>query len=304
MCVGFISSYITFVCVLFIEANMLKSDDLNKWIFECLKNENIENYTIEVLGTTKKGDGNTGDITFVRVKGNGKSKNYESVGNANQDNLVEIELAFKSSRKHMTSDALLAEAYERENLVYKTIFPKFYKFHTEKNIDTNKSLQSYFDFIPKCYKVLKFEDINILCLENLKTKGFLLHSRNEPMNSEHIRRGLQNYAKLHAVSLAMRDQDRAGFTQLTQNMKPHMMISFVVLEHWKTMVTKLFNKTFSLVNELDKELCSKLEKIFESGIDKVIKETLEKNVEEEVILHSDCWNNNYMFKYQVSILSF
>lgn len=264
---------------------MINSDVIERWVHECMKTENIENYTVTITGSTDKGDGYGSDITFVHVIGKNNSQKYEEQ--------IEIDLAFKSSKGETSSNQLYGEAYEREKLIYKEIFPEFRKFQTEKNVE------NYFDAAPKCYKVFDFENVSVLGLENLRKRGFELHPKTKPMNVEHIKKVLYNYAKLHAVSLAMRDQDKTRFLELTRDMKKHLMGWLVSSEQWNSMIMKLSKKTLTMVEEIDPETHKTLEKILEPGLDNVILKIVETEIEEEVISHGDCWNNNFMFKYEV-----
>lgn len=267
--------------------NMTDSNVLAKYLSKSLDKENIENYTIEITGTTAEGDNYVGNITFVQVKGHKKLSSQES-------NQTKLDLVVKTSRKNLSSNDDFAKAYQRENLFYNSIIPSFQKFQKEKNV------ADIFHAVPKCYDVLEIEDTSVLIFDDMRKKGYILHPKDETMNINHIKDILEKYAKFHAISFVMCDQNREMFNKLTENLRSHMLKSVVEAEPFFTILSNQTAKVETLLKKVDYELYRSLESYFKKGQAQTTLDILEMNVEEEVITHADCWNNNFLFKYEVS----
>lgn len=261
-------------------------EQVTPFVEESIEGWNLKNVQITVTGKSEKGEGYIGDIIFVTVTG---------LTESNEETEIYLVLKMGKKNKVMRESFSIRDIYLREVTVYDKIFPAFLKFQDDRGAT------QIFNCIPKCYKSIVLDDLEILVFENLKKRGFELHDRQIPMNDAHIKFILNKYAKLHGTSFAMRDLNKEGFEELTSNYESI---------HKKMMLNKemegyhviRFEKIHEIIREADEELEKLLMKVFESGTFAMFSEVLNAKETEHVIIHGDCWNNNFMFNYEVSLL--
>lgn len=259
--------------------------DVTPWVEKALEKENIKGLKVKVNGKPDKGEGYSGEVVFVTVTGSTED---------NKD--VQLELVLKMGKINEMLKAMgLASIYKREIYVYDTILPAFRKFQEEKG------LHKIFDATPKCYNTFVSEDVELIVLENLKERGYALNDRHIPMNTAHIKLVLDNYAKFHATSFAMKDQNKEEFDRLTTDYDCFQKL-FLVQEQLKQMFEFRFAQMTELLKELDQDLYKMFLKVFERGLLPMCADMINADVKESVINHADCWNNNFMFKYEVSFI--
>nr|XP_023023754.1 uncharacterized protein LOC111511913 [Leptinotarsa decemlineata] len=244
-----------------------------------MKEHGFSNIVVNLLGTNEKGEGFAADLIFAEVTGTDQD---------NEERKVHLAIKMGKNSANLRNSLPMRDIYERELFVYRTVLPTFHEFQLERNITET------FEAYPKCYKTFLSEDSEVLVFENLKKRGFVLHHPRKPMNLQHIHLVLRNYAKLHALSLAMRDQDKKDFHELTADytspMKEFVISSGVFRK--KERVCEL------LENGGRDDLVVKFEKEIGSRKEKIILDILNDVVEESVIIHGDCHNNNFLFRYE------
>nr|XP_023023756.1 uncharacterized protein LOC111511914 [Leptinotarsa decemlineata] len=257
---------------------------LKNEIVSCIeKSVNSEFFSevkIDFAGTNEKGEGYVADFIFATVRGIDKDNKTK-----------EIHLAVKYGKRgkeFRDNMMFITDGYKREIFVYDKIFGAFKKFQRQKNMTDT------FSSVPKCYGTFLSDNIEALVLENLKQKGLKLHSATVPMNMQHIRLVLKNYAELHALSFALRDQDKESFDEIAADLKS-IMISFIS----NTDVFKGNDHLSIKLREIGREdLAIKYENKMEKSKDIVLLQVLEDVPQESVVTHGDCHNNNFLFKYK------
>lgn len=266
-------------------SNSTIESQIFSWIDISLQHEDIENYVVRLSGSSDKSEGYTTDIIFVNVKGLSKSEMQET----------EIYLILKISKSFENCKRMrLPEFYDREMLMYNCIFPEFAKFERSRN------LEEMFNSFPKCYQTLTTDGKHIIILENLRKQGFEEYNRLSPMNVQHIKMVLKNYAKFHAISFAFRQQNSTKFQKLVENYTDVFYNFF-----FEGLLTSVYQPKISmakdLVKEANKDLASKIEKLLKKGIVNTVTEVFQDVPENEIVIrHGDCWNSNFLFKYEVS----
>ncbi|XP_060518251.1 uncharacterized protein LOC132697021 isoform X2 [Cylas formicarius] len=235
--------------------------EINDWVGEMLKRENLSKYNVIVNGTSEKGDGYLGDIKFVHVWGN------ESDGNVR-----EFDLVIKHGKKNedLRQKLPVRLAFQREIFVYTRVMPTFQTFLMEKG----------------------------LSFQNLKKIGYELHDRRIPMDLEHLRHTLGVYGQWHAMSLALKDQNAEQFEKLGR--LGCVWKAFSKNKEFQDMIVGTENVFRSILEERNEiELLRKFKEMIKPSIWDVWQELLQVDEERSVISHGDCWNNNFMFKYRV-----
>jgi Holliday junction resolvase-like predicted endonuclease len=257
--------------------------EIKSWLEMVLKKENLINISVNILGTSEKGDGYMGDIIFVFVSGvreDGFTKEYN--------------LALKCSKRSpaLRNSLSIMHIYLNEIFVYNEIFPNFIKFQRSKGI------REVFDSFPKCYGMFRGEDVEVLVLEDLKKSGYELWPRKEPLKRKHIDLVVNEHGKFHAISVVMKEQQPDKFQAMVHVLEENLMklsgagdMGMV----FKSAVDEVYDL---LKNDLDEDVMERW-KNFAEQINHLFNE-MSKNIKGlRVIIHGDSWNNNFMFKYEV-----
>lgn len=250
--------------------------ELISWLEPIALKKNLKKFNITITGSSEKGDGYLGDITFVKVQDE-SGKIYSFV--------------VKSGKKSIPLRGRfpIRNSFKNEIFVYEQVFPQFVRFQKEKGV------KCAFDNFAKCYETNLYEDMEVVVLENLKDAGYFLWDRTVGMNRGHVVEILKNYGKLHAISYALKDQR----PELFQNLASHLIDIFLQM-------SKSFESNgYGMYKDIIKAAKNKgFDDIVEKSIilDKQMAE-IHKNPDTDnpysVIIHGDCWTNNFMFKYKV-----
>jgi hypothetical protein len=187
--------------------NRVTKAALETWLKPVFSKKFLKKCTLEIVGTSSKGDGYLGDVNFVEVNGR-TSTNEEKFYN----------FAIKSSKNSLPLRKMMPIEVMSQNEIYfyNRVLPTFVEFQEEKGIEEP------FNQAPKYYDSVILQNMEVLILENMKRNGYCLHDRTKPMNREHIRKVMQTYGKYHAVSFALRDQKPDVFKALGEGLRDVM----------------------------------------------------------------------------------
>jgi thiamine kinase-like enzyme len=261
-------------------ANRSTRADIENWLRPVLKKENLEHYSIHISGSSEKGDGYLGDVTFVEIRGT--TNTYEEKS---------YDFVIKSGKKSSQLREMIPvrNAFENEINFYNEILPIFREFQAEKGITDP------FDNIPKFYNSIIEEKMEVLILGNMKTSGYCLHDRFHPMDKEHIRKVIKVYGKFHAISFALRDQKPEVFKELGGKLTDMMKLMTKSIKPIEG--TNNYQDIIKIAKEKkEDDVVTKLNILNERA--KRQNEITDPSDPYAVILHGDCWNNNFMFKYE------
>lgn len=181
-------------------------------------------------------------------------------------------------------------AYEREVFFYSSVLPKFMEFQS-KHI-----FKKPFQSVPHCYKTSLEENREMLILEDLAVDGYSVSDRFKPLEPNKISLLLTEFAKYHAISFAMKDQELEMYENLTKEIGK-VNLQYLTSEAYGRNAhdTMLKNATRIFDAEKDAEHLKRFTKYNETFVDLYLYRD-KCAPEYSVISHSDCWNNNYMFK--------
>ncbi|KAJ8962116.1 hypothetical protein NQ318_018073 [Aromia moschata] len=183
----------------------------------------------------------------------------------------------------------IRKANLREMHVYEDILPEFESFQREYGVVDE------FTGLARIYGMCDKENEECLILENLSAAGYKMWNTKISMTPSHISLGVCEYAKFHAVSLAMRDKKPRVFTQLTANLDD--VFEAIPKESLITALATVYPKDDGEVN--DKVFLKQAIKKACDAAEKYLKEDLNCSEDKIAITHADCWSNNMMFKYDV-----
>lgn len=265
-------------------SSKVSEEQIFSWIHVALENEDIKNYTLDHSGSSDKSEGYTTDVSFVTATGTRKTN----------DDDVAIDLVIKVSKVFKAlEDSEVQDVYKKELMVYNKVFPEFEKFVRQK-----KS-KNIFISRPKCYATLTSNGRHVIILKNLRREGYVEHNRLKPMNISHMELVLKHYAKFHAISFAYKDQNESEFKDLFGNY-PNTLYNAVVKTAWSKIFQPKVIKTYNQVKQVDEKIAANIKNLIDEGVMNILEQKLGDIPNESVITHGDCWNSNFLFKYQVN----
>jgi hypothetical protein len=109
---------------------------------------------------------------------------------------------------------------------------------------------------------------------------------------------VSEYGKFHAISVAMREHQSNEFNELTNLLGDHFN-EFVEATDFVKLFEKMVDETYELLkNDLHEGILKKW-KDFKKQVHYVLVDMLENIDGLKVIIHGHCWNNNFMYKFEV-----
>lgn len=190
----------------------------------------------------------------------------------------------------------LHSIYETEIKWYKTIYPAYQKFLADKKIKNG------FNNVPLCYGVLEKTGSETVALENLRARSFTLFDRFTFMNYEHLKLTLETFAKFHAVSFALKDQQREVHDDYIGG-RPNIILALKDLAFEK-IISNMVSEFVSKLDPIeDEDILRKSEHLASRVLDQFL--NMERYLNDYSILtKGDCWVNNMMILYKVTTLVF
>ncbi|CAG9839120.1 unnamed protein product [Diabrotica balteata] len=259
------------------------TEEVKSWIQQSMGSENC---IITIENTTQKGEGYVGEFIFAKVE------LPSSEGMVTHDGTVYIALKRNSQNPAIPKQfPVMHEICRREVYFYGVIFPAYQKFYK------NKTLRDDFYIVPKCHKAFLEDKNNVIILENLKRKGYVLHQRDKPLNSVQIKLCLKSYVKLHVLAFAMRDQTPKEFKIISEDLFSLMKEAF---DHFKLVIESKSIVIIDALKEAGREdLSIRFEKFNkEKAIFNRLIEVADATTDEKVIIHGDCHNGNMLFLFK------
>ncbi|XP_044265725.1 uncharacterized protein LOC123012030 [Tribolium madens] len=258
-------------------ANVALETEIKSWLSPALKKENVADFSVKIVGNSEKGDGYMGDIVFIEVNTPEK-----------QHNLV---LKCSKRSKALREKVPVKSIFLNESFVYEKLQPTFLQFQNDHNCE--KPFVSY----PKCYGSFISDDMEVIILENLKKSGFELWPKKEPLSRKLVDLVVTEYGKYHAISVAMREKQPEKFQELAETVID-VFEEFYKVESVDGLYTTAIEDSYNLLKgEIDDKILEKWRN-FQNNVGFILK-NLDKGFEGlKVILHGDCWNNNFMYLFE------
>ncbi|XP_028155490.2 uncharacterized protein LOC114349347 isoform X1 [Diabrotica virgifera virgifera] len=259
----------------------MENNKIVSYIRKALRADCYEDFSIELQGRkTNKTEGYASDMVFAKIKLADFDKK-----------LQEHHLAIKFSKASMRKFEVFRNMYKNELLFYKDIMKVFTDHQNKQNVSEP------FKAVPKCHGIFSDENVDIIALDNLYQQGYVLHDRHITMNMNHLKLLMKTYAKLHALSLSLREQQNGSFLKILEN-------DLIIKKNADFGTSDFFNACVVKVSKDLREakrlgLSRKFDELMEKGINEIIHDIIvTENPELSVMVHCDCHNNNFMFKYQ------
>lgn len=261
----------------------LDPNTIKNWVLEILSHQNYHIAEVKVTGSSEKGEGYLGDITFAEVfyTKNGETK------------VLAVVVKSGKPSKSLREKLPLRMVFEREVFMYDTIVPLYQHLESEYRLDyLNK-------FLPKVYGTILRDGEEVLLLENLKSAGYQLHNRLQTLNINHLNLTLEHYGRFHALGLASKHKNPVEFQEKVLNL-PCFVKDFLCA--FSVVFDVSEKNIFTVLEEAGElDVANKLKAKFPNGFIEAFIKVLDVKEENCTFIHGDCWNNNYMFKYNVCI---
>ncbi|XP_071053936.1 uncharacterized protein [Onthophagus taurus] len=241
-----------------------------------IRNENYENPEIEINQGSESGDGYASKTYAVSIKGKKPLNLFiKCTHDVIKENWTEVmEYLFKT-----------------EYNFYNKIYPAFKRFEEAKQIEDP------FNNVPKFYGGdVEDDKFPPIVLENLRTLGYKLRDRKKPIDDDHLKIPIKAFAKYHAISFALKDQEPKMFEKLSEHVKDVFGKNVVKMgmADMIKMCVKQFSDSLDPIS--DKAMLDKCKNLDEKMINFALKlgDILDEYC---VIVQGDCWSNNMMFLY-------
>uniref|UniRef100_A0A6P7GIV4 Uncharacterized protein LOC114338724 isoform X1 n=1 Tax=Diabrotica virgifera virgifera TaxID=50390 RepID=A0A6P7GIV4_DIAVI len=257
----------------------MELEEQKELIDKVAKENGFSNYQVISNAGSSKGDNFLGIINAITVK--------------NSDKTLNLILKSANTNEAFRNAAPLHEMYSREIYLYEQVFVEFKKFQDKHNI------VDQFVSIPKAYICSAEVSKEALLMENLKTEGYKLWNKKNPMNPGHIKEVLKEYAKFHAISLAMKDKCPEKFNNLTSKVYDIIFDDNLDVndeEKLQKFITSVMSNGYEAVSG-DAELTDCLKNV-EGKIVNILSKVFKDEKYKLVLTHGDCWCNNFLFKYE------
>lgn len=192
-----------------------------------------------------------------------------------------------------------ANHFKNEMHFYENIWKKFSEIYEDR---TGKIL----NLVPHCLGTSKSPKNGMLriAMENITMKGFNMLDRKASYDDEHLRILFRAFGNFHSLSMILKHQNEKEYRDLIEPILPtfqHLFKSNAIFTKTLKGVSRVVTGFFDPKSEVD--LIQKMIAFEENGPE-LCDRILNANKYEGVLLHCDCWSNNYMFKYNVSISYF
>lgn len=180
--------------------------------------------------------------------------------------------------------------FQVETFLYETLYPAYVNFQKKHNV------QDVFQNVPKFFGASTKGSQEIIALENLKPKNYELFSRYKLYNDEHLTCILKTFAKFHAISYAFKDQERETHDSWRGNLVDYsaMMKNGKFDQMGAAMIKDFFSKLDPVEDKDILMAFGDVQEVMNSSF-----KTLAMDY--AIITKGDCWNNNMLFLYEVSL---
>lgn len=186
---------------------------------------------------------------------------------------------------------------EKEIYIYSQVKPAF------ESLQNDYAVGNIINFMPHCYGTMSDLNEYALIFENLKVQEFGMMELGKLWPWDLTCLALEAYGKWHALSFALKTLKPDIFQSITKNNVNMLTKVGIDLKFFNSLIREyvkdednLIKRGFNLnksnfIQYSDEDVMYALTDMFYD------KDCLDKSI----ILHGDCWSNNYLVKFQVTI---
>ncbi|XP_037052202.1 uncharacterized protein LOC119085815 [Bradysia coprophila] len=257
---------------------------LTEYLNKLAKDEGFVEHTLHYESGSNHGDGFVAVMVAVTIKG---KKTVDADGEDELSLMCKLLPENRARREFFNSYML----FEREVCVYSRFLPMFEKFQNDRNISRSDGFFQY----PKCYLAVAnaADDHYVIVMENVKVSNYELWDKMKPVDFDTSSIFLQTLGRYHAISIALRDQKPELFKELLD--LEDILTAMVELPNITNMMHGAMDKAIEhLTCEDEKNILRKLRDDYKQSIQNLFAPGAAGHL--GVLLHGDCWNNNFCFK--------
>lgn len=261
------------------------TDYMRKSLEKVARNEGFHDFDLVLDHGSGIGDGFVGIVLRATIKDVYSDKSLKVIVKIPPENETR-RIEFKSM-----------EMFEREVFAYNKILPEFVKFQLENRI---KPEDGFFNF-PKVYFAEHNEELDdsIIIMEDLTLGNYKMWSKFKPIDLEHAKLTVSSIGRLHAISFAFKHRKSAIFEEFKQ-LSDFFKERFNE-ERFFGFISIMLDKAIDTLKPEDIKAREKMENFKKEAQEFMRLMNAEENLEPySVLIHGDCWINNFMFKYRVS----
>uniref|UniRef100_A0A0A1XLB8 Putative ribosomal protein S6 kinase alpha-1 n=1 Tax=Zeugodacus cucurbitae TaxID=28588 RepID=A0A0A1XLB8_ZEUCU len=241
-----------------------------------------DSFTYQLFPATKKGENYIGIVYRVSI-------NLNTSFGIRFSNLI-LKMAPRNSTRR--KQFFIRPCFQREALAYEEFLPMIDRFQCSKGLPEEYRFHEY----AKCFYTSTNALEEVIFLEDLSAQQFVVFDRFDDFQFEHIALVMRTYAKLHAVSFAIKDQQPEALHKFRN-------IQDIFLQHKNDSNLNIYfeglkRSALACLELKNDEYRKILSTFFERPFFEIFSDLIDGNKGEPyaVLCHGDCWNNNLMFK--------
>lgn len=173
---------------------------------------------------------------------------------------------------------------------------QFRQFEESKGIIAE---EGGFNEYPTCYAVVDEAPYECLILEDLGVDNFVMLDRlTDEITADHVKLVMRALGKFHALSFALKDQQPEKFKELSSQLVE--IFYRVDNENIRKFLDPFGPGVIKLAESMgDDHITEKIRELFTGDMCQKLADLVDGSHAEPyaVIGHSDCWNNNTLFKF-------
>ena len=186
--------------------------------------------------------------------------------------------------------------FTNENLIYTEILPKMMQLQKQADVPEENQVK-----FPKCYGTNMEAPNEVILIEDLKASNYVMLDRFISLTDEQIHSVLRNLAIYHSLSYVLKNKEPETYDYYKDKLGDMLgALSQAGPEH-----LAFFHQIQAMALSMldDPEHLSIVKNKITDLIENAGKMTkFEHGSRYAVIQHGDCWTNNIMFKFEVSII--
>lgn len=262
------------------------------YVKQIAKQQGFIDFTIETKPGSNHGDNFLGVLTAVALIGK------REVDGKQVDHRLDLLCKTASTNAHTREQLHSDLVFTSEAFAYNKLLPTFLEFQKEKGLLEHECFTSF----PNCYLATcnPEKEEYLVIMDDLRPEGFKMWPKTESLPIDHCRLVIQELAKLHAVSYALRDQKPEVFDEFKNLRDSLQKLLNITNNHMKEHFDRMYDQVIgSLKSDEHKAILEHIKGNMVKYSDDIF--NIDAHKEIGVVCHGDCWNNNFIFKYSNDI---
>lgn len=284
-----------------IKDSLLPEGKEDEELLRIIKEEGFKDYEITMSSGAEKGDNFTGQLVNIEVKGHSEN------GEVKQLNLITKCSPRVGDFRNMMPTT---QFYIIETFMYDTYFPAIFNLLKEYGLDNDNSLRTKLFSIPKVYGASAEPMDEFMIMNNKKCENYKMGNRMEPLDDAHCKLVLKQLGYLHGLSYALKHLYPEKFAEIEKTFStynvfgnaPEQMVA-IYRAHITGLVEMGKNTLDPETNQSEIDKITEFSKIaFDEYMMGLLKDRSKFDPKYSIVIHGDAWTNNFLFKYDVSII--